>query len=208
MIRDAAPGDGEADAVRIKAQPSADNSECKFMINRTLFEKASWFFSSRGATRGSALAEAVFNADADVESVLVHGSTLTISRLDKGATDWKPLAVTVGSAIRSHLESGVESISEEVRGLMLSDTELRERVQSVIDEQINPGVAGHGGVINIVKVENNAVTINMGGGCQGCSSAALTLKGGIERAFRTEIPEIGALLDATDHAAGTNPYFS
>jgi len=208
LIRDGGPSDDDPNAVRIKAQPSADNSECKLMLDRQLLEGGSWYFSSRGATRGSALAEAIFAADADIESVLVHGSTLTITRLDKGASDWKPLAVTVGAALRSFVQTGAEPMSDEIRGMMLSDDELRTRVQKVIDEEINPGVAGHGGVINIVQIENNAVTINMGGGCQGCSSAALTLKGGIERAFRTAVPELGALLDATDHAAGTNPYFS
>ena len=69
-------------------------------------------------------------------------------------------------------------------------------------------VAGHGGRITLTAVTGNTVTIEMGGGCQGCSAADLTLKQGIHSAFRKAAPYVGAIYDETDHAAGSNPYYS
>ena len=78
----------------------------------------------------------------------------------------------------------------------------------MIDTEVNPGVAGHGGNISLLAVKGNSVTIQMGGGCQGCSAADLTLKQGIHTSFRTAVPKVGAIFDETDHTAGLNPYFS
>ncbi len=81
------------------------------------------------------------------------------------------------------------------------------RVQKVLEDKINPGVASHGGHIMLLGVQEGTAYIRMGGGCQGCSSADATLKQGIEETIKSEIPEILAVLDETDHAAGTNPYY-
>ena len=86
--------------------------------------------------------------------------------------------------------------------------ELRTKVQTLIDTMINPAIAAHGGYVELVDVENQRIYLQMGGGCQGCGAADITLKTGIERLIRDEIPEIEEILDATDHAAGTNPYYT
>ena len=86
--------------------------------------------------------------------------------------------------------------------------ELKERVQELLDTSINPAVAGHGGYIELLDVKENTAYIRMAGGCQGCGMADVTLKAGIERMIFEEIPEITQVLDVTDHASGTNPYFS
>jgi Fe/S biogenesis protein NfuA len=87
-------------------------------------------------------------------------------------------------------------------------TELKTRVQELIDASINPAVAGHGGYVELLDVKDNTAYIAMGGGCQGCGAADITLKAGIERLIKEEIPEIVEVLDTTDHAAGTNPYYT
>ena len=87
-------------------------------------------------------------------------------------------------------------------------TELKTRVQELIDSMINPAVAGHGGFVELVDVQDNRVYLQMGGGCQGCGAADVTLKQGIERLIKEEIPEVAEVLDATDHSAGTNPYYT
>ncbi len=86
--------------------------------------------------------------------------------------------------------------------------DLKTRVQDLIDNMINPAVAGHGGWVELVDVQDNRVYLQMGGGCQGCGAADITLKAGIERLLKEEIPEIDEVLDATDHASGTNPYYT
>ena len=71
---------------------------------------------------------------------------------------------------------------------------------------VNPGVASHGGFVNLLEVKDNVAYIQLGGGCQGCAQVDVTLKQGIEVAIQRQVPEIVAVRDTTDHAAGTNPY--
>jgi len=86
--------------------------------------------------------------------------------------------------------------------------DLKTRVQELIDTMINPAVAGHGGYVELIDVQDKRVYLQMGGGCQGCGAADITLKAGIERLLKEEIPEIVEILDTTDHASGTNPYYA
>ncbi len=80
-------------------------------------------------------------------------------------------------------------------------------VQEVIDTKINPGVATHGGYVTLLDVREDVAYIALGGGCQGCGMANVTLKQGIEVIIREAVPEIRQIVDTTDHAGGTNPYY-
>jgi len=80
-------------------------------------------------------------------------------------------------------------------------------IQELLDTQINPAVASHGGHIELVDVHDNIVYIRFGGGCQGCGMVSVTLNQGVEQAIREAFPEIREIVDVTDHAAGTNPYY-
>jgi Fe/S biogenesis protein NfuA len=81
-------------------------------------------------------------------------------------------------------------------------------VQDVLDRQINPGVGSHGGMVTLVEVRDGAAYLQFGGGCQGCAAVDVTLKHGVETAIRAAVPQVTAIVDATDHAAGTNPFYS
>ena len=197
----------ESGETLIKAEPSATGDACRFMVNRFLFEGHSWHFPDFESADGSPLAEVLFSIE-DMETALVNDSTLTVTRKDKSVVDWEPLAREVGAAIRQCLEAGKPLIAEKVIADMPPEETIREGIQKCIDAEVNPGVAGHGGKITLTGVAGNTVTIHMGGGCQGCSAADLTLKAGIHGAFRKAVPMVGAILDETDHAAGMNPYFS
>ena len=82
-----------------------------------------------------------------------------------------------------------------------------EKVRQLLAEQINPAIASHGGIANLVAVNGSTAILELGGGCQGCGLAAVTLQDGIEKAILELIPEITEVSDATDHTAGANPYF-
>jgi Fe-S cluster biogenesis protein NfuA len=77
----------------------------------------------------------------------------------------------------------------------------------VIDLEINPGIAAHSGVITLERVIGNTAFIKMGGGCQGCAASTITLREGVHKAFRDAAPQVGAILDETDHTAGSNPFY-
>ena len=80
-------------------------------------------------------------------------------------------------------------------------------VQRVLDEEINPAVAQHGGSVTLLDVKDDIVYIALGGGCQGCGMVDVTLKQGIEVRIKEAVPEIRQIVDSTDHAGGTNPYY-
>jgi Fe/S biogenesis protein NfuA len=81
-------------------------------------------------------------------------------------------------------------------------------VQGVIDQEINPAVGTHGGFVTLLDVREGTAFIQLGGGCQGCGMADVTLKQGIEVRIREVVPSIREVVDTTDHAEGRNPYFS
>jgi len=84
---------------------------------------------------------------------------------------------------------------------------LANRVQQVIDEQINPRIASHGGAVELVDLSDDVLYIRMNGGCQGCAASAATLRLGVEREVKETVPEIREIVDVTDHASGENPYY-
>lgn len=84
---------------------------------------------------------------------------------------------------------------------------IAERVRRILDEQINPGIAAHGGAISLAAVDGTEVSIEMTGGCQGCALSRMTLRQGVERMLRESVPEITAIHDMTDHTQGDSPYF-
>ena len=88
-----------------------------------------------------------------------------------------------------------------------SDASLIERVQWLLDTEINPQLVSHKGQVSLDSIDaDNAVYLRFGGGCHGCGMADVTLKQGIEKTMKARIPEITAVRDATDHSTGASPY--
>jgi Fe/S biogenesis protein NfuA len=84
---------------------------------------------------------------------------------------------------------------------------VAQQVMQVLEHQINPAIASHGGRADLVAVEDETAYLRLSGGCAGCGMAAVTLSQGIEVAIFEAIPEITRVVDVTDHAAGTNPFY-
>ncbi len=85
--------------------------------------------------------------------------------------------------------------------------ELSMRIQYLFDNAINPQIAAHGGMVNLIEVIGDIAYVELGGGCQGCNLANVTLKQGIEAAVLEYVPEISEVRDTTDHASGENPFY-
>ena len=88
------------------------------------------------------------------------------------------------------------------------DSPAAEAIQKLLDERINPGVAAHGGYIELLDVRQDTAYIRMGGGCQGCGAADVTLRQGVETEIKAAVPAITRIVDVSDHAAGENPYYA
>lgn len=106
-------------------------------------------------------------------------------------------------------ESGFEvSLAETAKTTAPSlEGPLAERVKTVLDTEINPAIASHGGSITLVGVEDTEIYLEMGGGCQGCAMSRMTLRQGVERMVRQAVPEVTVIHDVTDHSSGENPFF-
>ena len=85
--------------------------------------------------------------------------------------------------------------------------DVAQRILQVLERQINPSIASHGGRADLVAVEDDTVYLRLSGGCQGCGMASVTLGQGIEVAIKDNVPEIANVVDVTDHAQGANPYY-
>jgi len=88
------------------------------------------------------------------------------------------------------------------------DTPDGRAILQVLDERINPSIASHGGHISLIDVKDDRAYVRLEGGCQGCGMADVTLKQGVEVEIKNVVPNIIAVLDVTDHAEGSNPYYS
>jgi Fe/S biogenesis protein NfuA len=86
--------------------------------------------------------------------------------------------------------------------------DVAERVAQVLDRHINPAIAMHGGMAQLVGVEGDTAYVRLGGGCQGCGMAGVTLDQGIESAIVAAVPEVARVVDVTDHASGEDPYYA
>ena len=92
-------------------------------------------------------------------------------------------------------------------GVAKPEGPVAEAIVRVLEEKINPAVAAHGGNISLVAVQDETAYLRFGGGCQGCGMVNVTLKQGVEKTLFADVPQITKVMDITDHAAGTNPYY-
>lgn len=187
--------------IKIRAEvDQQDVNICRFIVDRTVLD-GTQAFNNREEAKDNKLANNLFVIPG-ISKVELDENIVAVTK--GGQDDWRQVGKRIGGAIRLFLNPPPD-IPE---GDMLPPAVLREKIQRVLDEQINPGVASHGGYVELIDVADNNVFLRMGGGCQGCGAADVTLKMGVERLLREEVPQIQNVFDSTDHAAGNNPYYA
>lgn len=196
--------------ITIRAETSlADPDTCKFTVSRTVHPGGPFFFDTKERASGSPLGERLF-ALTGVTNVLIAESVVTVGK--EPSTSWSGLKAAIGTAIRTQLLTDVPAILEKPpRRANLpggrADEEVRAVIQELLDRQVNRSIAAHGGQISIVDVRDRTLVIAMSGGCQGCAASQVTLRQGFEVMVRNVAPEIVNIVDTTDHAAGTKPFY-
>lgn len=201
-------GDADHDALRIRFESSrVDPLSGRFVVDRPVAPGGPYVFPTSASAQRSPLARRLFTLPG-VDSVLIHGWLIQVT-LTQG--DWSQLAKSVGAEIRSQLQSNEPPVDFSEPQAPIDpalDSRIGEQVENVLAREINPSVASHGGRIDLVKVEGRVVYLRMTGGCQGCGSAAVTLRQGVESSLRRHVPHIARIQDITDHDAGEHPYFA
>jgi len=196
----------ETAEIRITAEP-IDNQRCKFVVNVPVLAEGVRRFTGAGEAKGSPLAEAIFAIPGvGVNELIVSGNIVTVVK--QSPSPWQAVGKAVGAAIRSALAADAPPVAASPKSPgAVSDDALYERVATVFDEQVNPMVARHGGHVELIDVQDAVVMLRMGGGCQGCGMADVTLRQGIEGMLAQLVPQVRGIVDITDHTTGANPYF-
>ncbi len=200
----------DAAEISITAEP-IDAQRCKFMISVPVLAGGVRRFTAPADAKGSPLAEAIFAIPGlSVSELIVSGNLVTVVK--QSPAPWQAVGKAVGAAIRSALTADVPAVTAAPKpasgdGSAVTDDALYEQVAKVFDEQVNPMVARHGGRVELIDVQDAVVMLRMGGGCQGCGMADVTLRQGIEGMLAQFVPAVRGIVDITDHTSGANPYF-
>lgn len=192
-----------ADEIKISGEPSTGGDRCKYTIDRPVLPGRSAHLTRPLEPGVSSFAEEVL-AIPSIDSVLLAENAVTVSAAHE--VDWPSLGL--GNVIRKHLRAGEPFVVDRYFDALPSEGDLKWAIGDLFAREINPAIASHGGYVELIDVKKNNVYLRLGGGCQGCGAADVTLKQGIEKAIRELAPRVGEILDTTDHASGRNPYYS
>ena len=190
---------------RIRAQASAqDPAVMGFVLDTPIAEGRTVQLAPED---DSPLGRALFTIGG-LQQAEVSGAAIRVRKDDSAA--WATLKPAIATAIRTVLDASANPLGEDASGDAAPDPDdaLHAAVRDLLEAQINPSVAAHGGHIAVERVENGTVYLRMSGGCQGCAASAATLRDGVERMLRAALPQIGGIVDLTDHEAGDAPFYA
>jgi NFU1 iron-sulfur cluster scaffold homolog, mitochondrial len=196
-----------ATELKVTGEFLPDPNMCRFEVNQPVWTgERALVFTRPDQSQGSPLIDALFAIEG-ITRVKVAGNTITLSK--NIPNPWPELAKFILPAIRDPMSADAPVISEAAAAATAADdnVDIADAVEELLQTHINPALASHGGFVRLVKVENGDVHIEMGGGCQGCAASKMTMKNGVEAAIREICPQVNEIIDVTDHAAGTNPYY-
>ncbi len=190
--------------VTITTEPLTDG-RYRFQVNAPVHALApgAYRFASPVDAAGVPVAEAVL-AVPGVDAVVLSDDAVTVEK--QSSHEWCDLEEQVQYAITTAM-SGMQETPKGVAPAM-DDDAMFDTVVEIFRAEINPQIASHGGAVELIDVQDGTVVLRMQGGCQGCGMANVTLRQGIEGTLRRALPSLKGIQDVTDHAAGTNPYFS
>ena len=218
---DAATAGGSGAAPLLTVTPQALKKVQQIRAGEPDGDRLALWLEVSGAARGEYTYDVYFDvADAAAaEDAVIHHDDLTIV-IPAGSVE-RLTGATLGMS-RDLLNPGLSvtnpnrppappspSPAVGAAGMPVGDLsgDVAQRVLQVLERQINPSIASHGGRADLVAVEEETAYLRLSGGCQGCGMAAVTLGQGIEVAIKDNVPEITSVVDVTDHAEGANPYY-
>lgn len=192
---------------KISGELTGDPMICNFHCDHPILDDWTIVFSKPEDSLNSPLIDALFAVEG-VSAVTISGSTVTVTKTVP--TPWPHLAADIAKAIRGSCAGSEAPINPAVteRLANLPMDEAEKAIRDLFETQINPALESHGGYVKLQKIVDRDVYVEMGGGCQGCSSARATMRNGVEGAIRRVAPQVRSIIDATDHDSGTNPYYT
>jgi len=192
-----------AQQIKIRGEPTADPQKCRFVLDGEVLSRASISFTKDSDMEKAPLAKQLLDLPYIAE-VNITGQVVTLT--GNNVESWPAIGKEIGGVIRTQLESGEAPVTEEV--MDTGNSELFDQVNELIKNDVNPGIASHGGIITLHNVSDGKAYVTMGGGCQGCSASSVTLKQGVESYIVAKVDEVNEIVDITNHSEGVNPYYT
>lgn len=193
--------------MKIEILKTQSDKERKFILGKQISKREKNYSESKQAL-SSPIANKIFGFPW-TESITVGTDFVTITKQDW--VDWEVLEEPLKGLIEEHFTDKTGDIEEnpemENKNSPKLDSTEAQKIQTLIENEINPSLASHGGYVVLHSVENDTVYLEMGGGCQGCAMSYMTLKEGIESAIQSVVPSIKQVIDVTDHSQGDNPFY-
>ena len=193
--------------IKIRGMPTVSPNVCKFVVDRPIIKMGDVAYFRKGMAGDSRLPRLLFELPY-ISKVGIEGDTVVLTAfqdLDDNSLNWPEKGKEIGKVIRDFLELGVPPIV--IEAIEEQDDEVFKEVNDLIENLVNPSVNQHGGVVKLIRVMDGKAYVTMGGGCQGCSAASVTLKRGVETMIVAKVDEIMEVVDITNHDAGMNPYY-
>ena len=193
--------------IKIRGMPTVNSQVCKFVVDRPIIKMGDVAYFRKGKAGKSRLPNSLFELPY-IRKVGIEGDTLVLTAYedcDDRGIDWPKKGKEIGQVIRDFLALGVPPIV--IEAIEEQDEDVFKEVNDIIENLVNPTVGMHGGMVKLIRVMDGKAYVTMGGGCQGCSAASVTLKRGVESMIVAKVDEIMEVVDITNHDAGMNPYY-
>jgi Fe-S cluster biogenesis protein NfuA len=188
--------------IQMKMEPIND-STAKFVLSRSVADFIGQKFFTQKDASDSPVAAALLKVPGIVAVELLGNEVTAVKSGD--APDWDTIKPSIYKAVNIMNEKAIESTDSAPADSKADDITFK-LVDQMFREHINPALAGHGGSVELIDVQDGIVVVRMMGGCQGCGMARVTLQEGVEVTLKKAIPAVKGVRDITDHAAGANPY--
>jgi len=192
-----------AQEIKIRGEPTADPQKCRFVLDGEVLSRASLTFTSESDTENAPLAKKLLDLPY-IAQVNIAGQVVTLT--GDNIESWPAVGKEIGGVIREQIKSGEAPVTE--KAMDAGNSALFDQVNTLIQNDVNPSIASHGGVITLHNVSDGKAYVTMGGGCQGCSMSSVTLKQGVESYIVAKVDGVNEIVDITNHSEGENPYYS
>ena len=181
-----------AQEIKIRGEPTADPQKCRFVLEGEVLSRASLTFNGESDTENAPLAKKLLDLPY-IAQVNIAGQVVTLT--GDNIDSWPSVGKEIGGVIREQIKSGEAPVTE--KAMDAGNSALFDQVNTLIQNDVNPSIASHGGVITLHNVSDGKAYVTMGGGCQGCSMSSVTLKQGVESYIVAKVDGVNEVVDIT-----------
>lgn len=176
--------------IKIQTEGTPNPNALKFVLDKTITEGGTYNFPNKEKAKGSPLATRLFNIES-IKEVFLGNNFITISKV--ADVNWDDIYDKLIDSINKHFESGEPIVSElkfQSQKTKTSKDSVEDKIKEILDNQIRPAVASDGGDIIFDSYEDGVLRLHLQGACSSCPSSIMTLKAGVERMLKSQIPEL------------------